>query len=163
MDEEYKQIALSLMAKMDRLIDVLTSGATIVGVPSPVLVSDCKYTLYSWLDEWYNTYKLPKLKASGAYQIHNCIEKHIKPHLPDMPLNQYTAMDIQNALNTIDGTRMKKYTFDTLNAALKQAVKNDIILVNPMSKLETVKHTRQKRLSLTKEQEIEFIDRKSVV
>jgi integrase len=117
-----------------------------------------EYTLFSWLDEWFKTYKLPKLKAHSAACIRICIDKHIKPYIKDKPLNELKAIDVQKALNSVKISRTKKYTYDVYFGALSKAyrlkyLKNDIAL-----QLEPVKHKRKQVTALTIEQQNNFLN-----
>lgn len=145
-----------LLKQMENLINEVHTLITTIsasGFTSTHLqpVKDCNYTLFEWLDEWYNTYKKPILK--NPYQIENCINKHIKSNFKNTFLNNLSPLDMQQNLNKIDGTRMQKYTFDTLNSCLKKAFMLGYINENPMLKVENVRHTRKKGVALTKVQE----------
>lgn len=116
-------------------------------------------TLYEWLEQWYNTYKVDKLKPKSLYQIKICINKHIKNNLVDRPLNKLTSLDIDIALTKIESSRMRKYTYDCYCEALRIAYKNRIIKEDISSMINPVHHTRVKGTALTKEQRVIFLDK----
>lgn len=142
---------LNIIATMGENINVLVSALSKDSVKSSVM-------LYTWLDDWYNNYKVPYLKSSGLYQLRNCISKHIKPNIENVPLSQLKPIELQKGINAIESTRMRKYSFDTLCACLKKAYKLDMITDNVAFKLDPVKHTREKGMSLTREQEKHFLE-----
>ena len=129
----------------------------LAGLPA-LQIQPCKYTLYSWLEEWFHTYKENELKPNSLLQIKICINKHIKKNLPNKPLNEYSAFEIQKGLNKIQSTRMRKYTYDTLGAALRQAYKLDIIPNDIMSKTDNIKHKRKIGKALTLDEQKHFIE-----
>ncbi|NCB48777.1 MAG: hypothetical protein EOM55_04095 [Clostridia bacterium] len=119
--------------------------------------------LYAWLEQWYTTYKVPKLKEGSVYQIRNCIENHIKPHIDNIQLNKIRPIDVNSALNKIASSRMKKYTYDCYVESLREAYKNQIIRINISEMLEKVIHIREKGRSLTvKERGIFFENTKKI-
>lgn len=122
--------------------------------------SESKYTVYSWLEFWYIEFKqkhTPPLSDSGLYQIRNCIDKHIKPHLEDKPLHNFTALDCLGCINAISSSRMAVYAYDTLCDSLNRAVMFGEIKQNPLLKVDKPKHKRAKKMPLTHEQERQFI------
>jgi len=145
-NEAFEQAISDLNGKLDRILYALgQSGAS------------CKYNLYAWLDEWVETFKRPTLKPKSHYQLCACIELHIKTHMSDMPLNQITPLDVQKGMNLIPTTRMRKYTYDTLGAALKQAYKLRIIPEDIMAMTDNITHKRVQGKALTLEQQEQFI------
>jgi hypothetical protein len=125
---------------------------------STAQLQPCKYTLYDWLKEWYHTYKENELKPNSLLQLRICINKHIKGNLPNKLLNEFTAFEIQKALNQIESTRMRKYTYDTLGAALRQAYKLDLMPNDIMSKTDNIKHKRKTGRALTIDEQKHFIE-----
>lgn len=136
----------------------LQDTPSVLAIPeiATIIPSECPYTLYSWLDEWYNTYKVPNLKESSLYQLRVCIDKHIKGNIDDLPLNRLTPLDIQKTLGKIESTRMQKYSYDTLGACLTQAYKLGMI-DDIMTKTDKIKHTRKQGQALTLDQQSYFL------
>ena len=139
--------------KLDIIIGLLQGGHVLASAELP----QCAYSLYSWLGEWYKTYKVPKLKPASLVQIRICIDNHIKANLLDVPLDKLSALDIQKAMNRIQSSRMRKYAYDVLGASLRQAYKLDIVKENIMDKTEGVTHKRKQGKALTKEQQAKFM------
>lgn len=114
-------------------------------------------TFYEWIQKWYDTYKVGKLKDKSLYEIRLCINKHIKSHLSDRPLNKLTAIDCDIALNKIESSRMRKYTYDCYCDCLRHAYRSKLIKDNLSELITPIHHTRVKGLSLTTEQRIIFL------
>lgn len=114
--------------------------------------------LYEWLELWKETYKKPMLKPTSLYQIENCIKNHIKKHIENIQLNKLTAIDIDIALNKIDSTRMRKYTFDCYVESLRQAYKNKLIKEDVSTLINHVQHTRTKGRALNQEERKIFLN-----
>ena len=81
-----------------------------------------KTTLFSWFDEWLETYKKPNIAENTYQNIVRCVNKHIKPNLKDKALSNYTLTELTNMLNAIDSTRMRKYARGILREAFNTAV-----------------------------------------
>ena len=66
-------------------------------------------------------------------------------------------MEIQTCLNKIDGTRMRKYTYDTLSAAMRKAYNLDLVSDNVMLKVDGIKHKRKTGRALTVDEQARFV------
>ena len=120
-------------------------------------VSSCKYTLYSWLEEWYNTYKKPTVKPATLETLDVAIRVHIKPNLADMPLNLLNGLELQKFLMSINKSRTRKSVYDVLNMALKEACDLKLISDNPMVGVKIPVHRRTKGDALTSEELEKFL------
>lgn len=114
--------------------------------------------LYDWIDKWYNTYKKPNLKETSLNSIRICINKHIKPNIENYLLKDLKPMYINEALNKITSSRMKKYTYDCYIDALREAYKNDLLEKDITQLINHITHIREKGTALTKEQRIIFLE-----
>jgi len=150
--------ALATLATSGNVFSLVSNSLdTLALAPQTTTVLKNKYTLFSWLDEWYDTYKKPMLKASSLLQIRICIDKHIKGNFIDMPLNELTPLDIQKAVANIESSRMKKYVYDTLGASLKQAYKLEYLTKDIMSLTDKITHKRKQGKALTVAQQNHFV------
>ena len=145
MDKETRQELDLLKDKLNKILNILCA--------EPVK----QVTFFDFLEEWYTIYKVPKLKSTGLYQIRGCIDRHIKPHIENKPINQITALDIQKALNKVETTRMRKYTFDCYNACFRQALKLEYITKNPMLNVDKVVHHRTNGRAITEQEQQIFL------
>lgn len=120
-------------------------------------VKESGYTLFSWLDTWYEIYKKPKLAKNGSEEIENCIRNHIKPHMNDIALELVTGIDIQKVLNEIQAGRTRKYTYYVFFGALKQAQRLKLISDNPIDSVDPIKHKYKTGKALSKEEQHYFM------
>jgi len=109
-------------------------------------------SLFEWIDEWKLTYKKSKLKASSYRQIEIIIKNHIKQNMKDIKLIKLLPYDIDNLLNKIKSSRMKKYSYDTIRECLKDAFKNKLIKEDISININQVKHNREEGRALTIEE-----------
>ncbi len=115
-----------------------------------------KTTLFSWFDEWLETYKKPNVTEKTYLNIYRCVKKHIKPNLEDKSLSRYTLTELTNALNAIESTRMRKYARGIIREAFNTAVSAGKCTTSPAQYLFPVKHVSQKgkAFALTELQEL---------
>lgn len=102
------------------------------------------YTLYSWLDTWLQDYKENKVSNNYFIQLKSNIKVHIKPNIPDCPLTQISALDIQRGLNKIKSSRMRENAYTVLNEAIRKAYVLDFIPKNYMEAVDK-KNTTERR------------------
>lgn len=116
----------------------------------------CAYSLFDWLSEWEQAYRSPKLRDKG-YSLRMNINKHIKPNIDNKPLNEYTAHDIQKALNCINSERMRQIVRQIYNQSFREAVRSGYIERNPVDNVAGVAHTYKNGRALTKDEQAELL------
>lgn len=141
-----------LEQQIKRINDTLSKLVTLL-TPE---VKPCSYTLFSWLDEWLETYKRPKLQKGSITEIEICIRLHIKPYIADKSLNEITGLEIQKILNSIETSRTRKYTYNVLNGAMKQAYRLQLISNNIMLTIDPITHKYENGKALTKQEQENF-------
>jgi integrase len=129
----------AMLSKFDMLISILQNMA-LQAVPPQLTHS--AYTLFSWLDEWYKTYKAPTVKPRTLAIIEIAIRVHIKSKLPDLPLNLITGLQLQKFFIELTKSRTRKTVYDVLNGAFREAVNLKQILDNPMASVKIPAHKR---------------------
>ncbi len=112
--------------------------------------------LSEWLDSW-----IEGRKSSLAYSTYNnykvMIRNHLKPEIGDLKLKELKTRQVQELLNykleegRIDGDgglspRTVKYIYQTLHAALEQAIKERLITNNVCKAVEVPKKQDEKQL-----------------
>lgn len=135
-----KQVC-ALDEKLDFIIGLLQGNRPAVTV--------CRYTLHSWLDEWQRAYKAPSVKPSTLNTIDVVIRVHIKPNMPDMPLNLLSGLELQKFLSAMPNSRTRKAIHDVLNECLKTAQGLKLIPDNPMTAVKIPAHIQEKGEALT--------------
>lgn len=151
--EEMQERIKDLTEKVELLVRIVLGGGA-HSVP-PTCVS-CPYTLFSWLDEWFATYKAVNLADSG-YKMRLSIDKHIKRNITDKPLYVVTGYDITCALTEISSERMRQIVRSIYNQAFDKAVKLGYISESPMRNVETVKHNCHNGRALTVNEQERFL------
>jgi integrase len=143
----------SLIAAIRTLTDALNNSPA----PSAVSPPAPSFTFFSWLDEWLDVYKAPAVKPGTLCALAAAVRVHIKPNIPDKPLETVTGADAQRALNAIRASRTRKSAYYALNGAFKKAVRLGLIAANPMNALEPVRHAAKQGKALTREQQTAFL------
>ncbi len=117
---------------------------------------ECRVKLHEWLDEWFSVYRAPKLR-DGGYDLSHVIAKHVKPNIPDKPLNRYSAADIQKALNAVASERMRQVARQVYNQAFREAVRCGYIDHNPVDNVDGISHKYRNGRSLSAAEESAFL------
>ena len=114
------------------------------------VVKPTDHTLKTWLTYWIEEVVKPNRETTTYYGYNKIIQNHLIPNIGNVNLQKLTAQTIQKYYNTIQTTKsLSNNTLhkhhDLLNTALKLAVRQEIILKNPMlgvepPKLEKINH-----------------------
>ena len=110
------------------------------------LVKPRDTTLEEWLEYWMTNIIIPNREATTAYGYRNMIDNHIVPDLGKIPIQDLKPQRLQafyTRLLKVKGlspnTVRKQH--DLLKTALQVAVKQEVILTNPITKVEAPKKT----------------------
>lgn len=123
------------------------------------------YTVYSWLFHWLTKIHSIMLKPSTLDSYLSLLDSHIKPRLGDIPLSDLKESDVQEfyhflskkgRIDSVGGlspkTILNIHRF--LNKGLTEAIKRDLISVNPCEYVELPKYRKKlPRVLSYKEQE----------
>lgn len=94
-----------------------------------------KTTISEWLDTWLNDYKKMDLRQTTWESYEYIARLHIKPELGAMHIQSLRPDDLQKLYRRKAesdlSTRTVRYIHTIINSAMKQAVKNQLILRNP--------------------------------
>jgi integrase len=97
-------------------------------------VAPHKLTVGEWLDTWLQTYKRPSVRPLTYDGYEMVVRQHLKPALGHLPVTNLRAEHVQHLLNkkTAAGltARTVAYIHGVLRGALKQAVKNQLMIRN---------------------------------
>ena len=98
-------------------------------------------TLKDWLEYWMNDVIKPTRAATTVYGYQKIIDNHIAPEMGKTLLQQLSGSQIQRYYAKL--SRDKKLSqntirkhHDLLNTALKLAVRQDVVLKNPLDKVD---------------------------
>ena len=98
-------------------------------------------TLSEWLEYWMDTIVRPNRAETTVYSYQKIIDNHLGPALGDMPLLKLTPKDIQQYYtqvqrdNSLSSNTMRRH-HDLLSSSLRTAVRQDMLLVSPMDRVE---------------------------
>ena len=101
-------------------------------------------TLNTWAPRWIERYKAGN-KAQSLKSIQDYLSRVILPALGDKPIKRLTADDVENLLNTIEGSNTRQKVFDIINGCLTRAVDNGLIQKNPCAPLVRPRHKTKHR------------------
>ncbi|MCX7884095.1 MAG: tyrosine-type recombinase/integrase [Caloramator sp.] len=126
-----------------------------------VLVEPSQITLGNWLNTWLFEYKKGSLRPSTLQSYEYLIRYHISPSLGHYKLKELRPEHLQVMYNTKlnEGLSAKtiKNMHNVINAALKQAVKNNITARNIAEAAILPKQTKKEIRVLTLEEQDKFI------
>lgn len=125
-----KQIQHSITGKTQREVARKLKEIT-AAIDKGTYVAPTKITLGQWLDEWLRTF-CTNIKPLTKEKYTSDIDRHIKPNLSAVPLQQLRAPQIQELYNTLDlSPKSIRNIHGVLSKALSQAVKLEYIPKNP--------------------------------
>lgn len=105
-----------------------------------------KTTLIEWYKQWLELYK--KDVKQATILDYTASLKHIED-LKNQELGKITSLEIIKTLNEITFERRKQKVYELLKDIFSKAVLNDIILKNPLDRIEKPKHKRKNGNALT--------------
>jgi len=95
-----------------------------------------QYTVSEWFDEWFETYKMPRIKPQSATPMKGKVYSTFMPIIGNMKLNELRSIDLQRACNEL--LKEGKYANKSISEALGRlrecfasAVNNRYMAVNP--------------------------------
>lgn len=111
-----------------------------------IYIEPNKYTLSQWIDEWYKTYVVNRVKPTTQANYHNITNIYIKPYLGQIKLMELKSAHVQEFYNSlltggrINGNKNKGFRSSSiqcihkvLRTLLQAAYLNDLIPKNPVS------------------------------
>lgn len=159
-DGKYKQISKGGFKTKKEANIALTEALSLYNNTKQVQ-SNSNFTVGEYIDYWFENVALSSYKHNTLDLYKRQIKLHIKPHLGFIKLSELNPMilqkfftDKQKTLSTSSINAMR----NVLNGTLKLALKQNIILINPMKQIEIKSKKKQKnKASYTTEEEIELI------
>jgi len=98
-------------------------------------------TLSEWLEYWMDTIVRPNRAETTVYAYQKIIDNHLGPVLGDKPLLKLTPKDVQQYYtrvqreNGLSSNTMRRH-HDLLSSSLRAAVRQEMLLVSPMDRVE---------------------------
>jgi len=117
-------------------------------------------TVAGYLDRWFQHCQ-PRWSPRTIELYRHEIDRHIKPHIGDVPIRELTPMHVQDMVSSIVAsghipTANKVRTL--LYSALKQAMRWEVIAKNPADAVDPIKEPRNEKSLWTPEQAQAFIE-----
>ena len=111
----------------------------------PVSSDRALFAAYAW--EWFESYKVPKLRPGTAMNYRLTIRKHLVPYFGQMHMNAITTADVQRFYN--QHAHQARSTVRTMGILLhgifESAIEDGLCTINP---------TRSKRLTMTQRKKV---------
>ena len=107
----------------------------------PQFVPAQEMTLSQWLEYWMASIVRPNRAETTVYAYQKIIDNHIDPALGDIPLTKLSAKQVQEYYTTtqreanLSSNTMRRH-HDLLSSALRSAVRQEMIPVSPMNRVE---------------------------
>ena len=103
-----------------------------------------RITVAQWLEYWMDTIVRPNRAETTVYAYQKIIDNHINPAMGNVALTDLTAKDIQQYyIDTQRATGLSSNTLrrhhDLLSSSLRTAVRQDMLLSNPVDRVEPPK------------------------
>jgi|GEM_PF-773299 len=114
--------------------------------------------LFEWFDRWIETYKRGKIEDTSVKSIEGTVKNHIKPFIKNIELRKLRPIDIEDALNKVKSSRMRKDACDVYCNSLRYAFKNQLTRDNLADLIERPTHKKAKGKALTVEQREKMIE-----
>ena len=114
-----------------------------------------KVTVGEWLTKYLATYAKPRLRQNTYESYEYLTKKYLIPALGAIRLQKLQPNQIQTMLNAIlaeKSNRLAAYAFAVLRTALRQALKEDLLLRDPTLAVVTPKKIKKEIKTLTPEE-----------
>jgi len=145
-------------------------AAALAQVQQGTFVEPSKVTVGEWLDTWLNEYKRPPKTRPTTWQGYEyLIRVHIKPAIGSIPLRQLQPSHLQRLYNEkaaqgrADGqgglsARTVRLIHTILHSALKQAIKEGLVVRNVAEATTLPKQWKKELRVLTPEEQAQFFE-----
>lgn len=129
---------------------------------NPILISS-DITVNAFRNRWFNTFKVPKIKATSVYPMTRRYERTFGERIGKRKLNSITYFDIQEAINVMmsDGIGVTtiKDALGSLRECFESAKNNGLIAINPCFDIILPEKTDSKqRRFLTVDEQKKFLE-----
>ncbi len=115
-------------------------------------------TLSEYLDLWLQTYIDPK-RAENTGRAYRFALAHLSPEIRQTQLHDLTALHLQKEINQLAAvySRQAQIMYTGMRAALKKAVRLDLIDSSPMEKVEPPEHEKREIETLEPEEAAAYV------
>ncbi|MCX2931342.1 site-specific integrase [Mycobacterium sp. CVI_P3] len=113
------------------------------------VIPNASTTVGRWLTEWLTDIKGPRVRPNTRKFYEEAIRLHITPQIGKKRLDRLTPADVRMMLGAIATSRNKQRAHQTLNLALKAAVKDGMIRRNVCEVVDKPRHLAAERPPFT--------------
>lgn len=115
------------------------------------LVKPQKTTLAEWLEYWMKDVIVPNREETTSYGYQNMIDNHIGPALGKTPVQELKPQQIQKYYTALKAKKLSPATIrkhhDLLKSALRVAVRQEVLVRNPLDMVDPPK-PKQKEMAV---------------
>ncbi|SMC44742.1 tyrosine-type recombinase/integrase [Sporomusa malonica] len=114
-----------------------------------------KVTVEQWIKKWLETYARPKVRQNTYESYESVATRHVIPALGKNKLTKLQSNQIQTMINEIiakHSPRLGQYSFAVLRMALRQALKEHLLLRDPTLAVSPPKKVKKEVRQLTVEE-----------
>jgi len=131
------------------------------------IIEQSSRTVGEWLDTWMQEYKRKSIRPSTYASYYHNIEKHIRPALGNIEIHSLRSEQIQKLLNKMGKAHGKQpalapwsilKTKNILSGAMEQAVRNRILIINPVKATVPPKLEQKEIRVLSGDEQNKFMD-----
>jgi integrase len=125
-----------------------------------VVVSPAKTTVTQYLNFWFDS--VTKVKASTKMRYRQLADLHVIPQVGNVALHKLAATHIDCVISACEksglGATTRRNVFAVLRKCLNDAVKRDLIAINPTSKVEAPSPLKKQHKIWTAAEAQKFLD-----
>lgn len=114
-------------------------------------------TLSDWYKQWLQMFKIGKVKEVTIKDYEKTI-KYISSNIFNSDIKNITSLQINGLLNQITLERTAQKVYELLNALFSKAKDYEVIPKNIMDIIDKPKHTRERGIALSLEEQAKFIE-----
>jgi len=158
---EGKQIQKSLYGKTRKEVQEKLN-AVLHSIDNNAYVEPSKITVGEWLTIWLNDYKKISIKPTTFTNYRLRVENYLKPELGEILLKDLSSIQIQKMITKLTMKRLSpefiRGIYTNLHAALKQAIKDGLLIRNVADTVTLPKYVKPQTEILTPDEQVRFID-----
>lgn len=134
---------------------------TLSAISRGTYVQPSRLTLSDYLDKWLSASKA-RVRPATLTSYTFLAENYIKPHIGSMRISDVRSLNVQTLYAKLQdelklGPRSVRYTHSVLSGALKQAVKWNMLAVNPANGVTLPRQERRDMQAFNREQAQAFL------
>jgi integrase len=127
-----------------------------------VFIEHSKITVNEYLDKWLEVSAKPRLKYRTYEDYVEYLKRYIRSQIGKKHLSKIRPLDIQSVytgmLQSVLSARTVRYAHAILSSSLKQAVKWQILAINPASMVDLPQNHRKEMKALSPEEATRFLN-----